>query len=739
MRSDTDLPHWQAAMLLIFEVAMYIEKIHIDTFGKLDNRDFTLDSGVNIIEGANESGKSTIAAFIRFIFYGASSKERETIASWRSGGAAGSITVHTENRRYRIERALIGTREAVQLIDAATNMPIRGALDGTTPGELFFGLDADMFSATAFVSELGAASGSAKVSEGIENILFSADESVNTQKALSKLDSARAVLLHKNEKGGRLFELDNECAEIEVRLAAALNTNREIQTKEAQLADIRVNHASADEKAQSVGAKVAQFEAVMVKELFERMHALEKKVSSLRAAIDQSGAPDPDYMNQISGMIDRIAHLKREFEEASQRLDEEMTPTLSGTAKEYSDAGGREALEAECRSARSVAKTYTVIGVIVLLLGLGALAIGLLPLLGGGAPQVGFVVGGAVIAAIAVTLLILGAQSRRKAEAIEDEYDFDALDAELKKYKAAVDEVKYNELAVVDVRRRYDEARAQAKQIVGIEPDELGAEYAKLQELMKKAEGLKAEYDKHSTLLAHMREQLASYNEAELRDRIDPSVDISDIDASNLPSLRREAEVASKMAAALEKHGAEIEKTLAGLYPTAEDPSRLADKLSAMKLEREELSKKHAAYKLAYEKLTQASENLRESVAPRLASDAAKLMSEITDGKYRELGVGAQLEMTAVTENGLRSLNVLSSGTQDAAYLSLRIALVKLLYRKTLPPMIYDESFVRQDDARLTNLLKMIANHDMQSIIFTSNDRDGKLMRTIGAFNSITL
>lgn len=718
---------------------MIIETIHIDAFGRLENREYALSPGVNIIEGANESGKSTLAAFIRFIFYGSAPKERELLASWKSGNAAGSITLREGNRRYRIERVLVGNREAVQLIDAATNMPIRGALDGTTPGELFFGVDADMFAATAFVSQLGAAPGGAKVGEGIENILFSADESVNTQKALAKLDSARAALLHKNEKGGRLFELDNECAELEVRLNAALESHREILSKEAQLADIRGNLAAAEEKSRTVSAKVTQFETVTVLGLFERMRGLEKKVADLRTAIDKSDAPDPDYMNKIDELIDRIALLRREYDDATARRDSGMPPEMGIRLREYSEAGGREALELECRSARSTARTYTAVGVIVLLLGLAALGIGLLPLLAGGGPGLGFVIGGAVFAAVAVTLFVLGGHSRAKAEEIEELYDFDELDAEMSEYKAAAESVKFSELAAVEARRRFDEARAEAKRITGAEPDALEAKYAELQEKMRAAEGLKAEYDKHSTLLAHMREQLGAYSEDELRGRLNPDVDISTIDASNLPSMRREADVAAKMAASLAKHQAELERTLAGLYPMAENPTRLTDKLGAMKLEREELSRKHAAYKLACEKLTEASGHLRESVAPRLASDAAALMDAITDGRYRELGVGTELEMTAVTESGLRPLQVLSAGTQDAAYLSLRIALVGLLYRKSLPPMLYDESFSRQDDGRLTNLLRLIHSQEMQSLIFTSNGRDASLMRAVGEFKQIAM
>ena len=49
---------------------MIIESIHIDKFAGLSDFDLRLGAGLNIIEGKNESGKSTVAAFIKFLFLG---------------------------------------------------------------------------------------------------------------------------------------------------------------------------------------------------------------------------------------------------------------------------------------------------------------------------------------------------------------------------------------------------------------------------------------------------------------------------------------------------------------------------------------------------------------------------------------------------------------------------------------------------------------------------------------------
>ena len=53
---------------------MRIEKLHIDSFMGTHETDIEFSRGVNIIRGDNESGKSTIAEFIKFMLYGASSR-----------------------------------------------------------------------------------------------------------------------------------------------------------------------------------------------------------------------------------------------------------------------------------------------------------------------------------------------------------------------------------------------------------------------------------------------------------------------------------------------------------------------------------------------------------------------------------------------------------------------------------------------------------------------------------------
>ena len=91
---------------------MIIRKINITSFGSLSDFSAELSGGLNIISGANESGKSTILAFIRFVLYGLPSRrseegllEYDRALSWASGRAEGSIEIECEKGSFRIERS----------------------------------------------------------------------------------------------------------------------------------------------------------------------------------------------------------------------------------------------------------------------------------------------------------------------------------------------------------------------------------------------------------------------------------------------------------------------------------------------------------------------------------------------------------------------------------------------------------------------------------------------------------
>ena len=114
----------------------------------------------------------------------------------------------------------------------------------------------------------------------------------------------------------------------------------------------------------------------------------------------------------------------------------------------------------------------------------------------------------------------------------------------------------------------------------------------------------------------------------------------------------------------------------------------------------------------------------------------------LTSDKYTSIGIDDDYNMSAQGESGTRPVALLSAGTQDLAYLSLRMALLSLFYKDELPPLALDDALTQLDDRRAKNALRLLAAYaerDGQSILFTCHTREKEFLHEVGGANVITL
>ena len=91
---------------------MKINKIKINSYGKLKNKEINLNDGINIIYGKNEAGKSTLFKFIINTFYGISKNKKgkefsdfEKYTPWVGEDFSGKIEYELNNKeKFEIYR-----------------------------------------------------------------------------------------------------------------------------------------------------------------------------------------------------------------------------------------------------------------------------------------------------------------------------------------------------------------------------------------------------------------------------------------------------------------------------------------------------------------------------------------------------------------------------------------------------------------------------------------------------------
>jgi len=78
------------------------------------------------------------------------------------------------------------------------------------------------------------------------------------------------------------------------------------------------------------------------------------------------------------------------------------------------------------------------------------------------------------------------------------------------------------------------------------------------------------------------------------------------------------------------------------------------------------------------------------------------------------------------------NVGLLSAGTIDQIYLSLRLAVIKEITEEKVP-IILDEAFVYYDKERMKNILKYLNEQckDYQIIIFTCSNREKQAMEEL--------
>ena len=178
---------------------MKIISCYIENFGKLHNYSINFSEGVNIICKENGWGKTTLATFIKVMFYGFEGKgkrsieenERNRYKPWQGGTFGGQLMFDLNGTQYQVIRIFKNkpSEDTFELRDAKTNKLYN--YDGKTPnslGERIFKVDREAFIRTAFISQNDLLSfATDSINSKITNLLDNTDDMNNFESACANL------------------------------------------------------------------------------------------------------------------------------------------------------------------------------------------------------------------------------------------------------------------------------------------------------------------------------------------------------------------------------------------------------------------------------------------------------------------------------------------------------------------------------------------------------------------------
>ena len=310
---------------------MKLLRLHVENFGKLQNFDYSFDKGLNVLLQENGWGKSTLAAFIKAMLYGmpASSKqsldenERKKYMPWQGGAYGGSLEFSTATGKYRIER-FFGAKESGDsfvLYDLATNCESQRYSQNF--GEELFGIDADGFSRTVYLSQhaVVAKGDNNSITAKLGDLLDDVDDIGSFDDAMAALDKRRKYYKMTGERG-RIADIEREIASLRAQIEQLCRTEEAMRQKEAELAVLTERMRETGASIEAVRAKLrragaARERAVLVaqkEKMQKELAALEESAHALDVRM-KGKHPTPE---EIEGK----RHLLNSIYEARARVSE---------------------------------------------------------------------------------------------------------------------------------------------------------------------------------------------------------------------------------------------------------------------------------------------------------------------------------------------------------------------------------------------------------------------------------
>ncbi|MBQ7365217.1 MAG: AAA family ATPase [Clostridia bacterium] len=746
---------------------MYIEKLSIESFGSLSQVSYDLTSGVNIFRGKNESGKSTLAAFIKFIFYGLCGKtpdqtmsEKTRYTNWDHGISGGALVINVDGVRYRIERRVTPAtkasgKETVKIIDLASGAEV---FEKQCPGEVFFGVGEDIFAQTAFSAQgSGSVVDSEKMNVAIDNMLFSGNEALNIKTALKKLDEARAYLLHKNRKGGKLYDMANEMEKLEERIAVCEENERFLADRNRVLSENRLQLEDNKKQLKKAEDRLIHYESSLILSRFED---LDKKRDALRKAHAEEAAlvmkhtvdgflPDDNYIAALRTLHARMGITEDEKASLVKQKDAfaatSLTPEQRTVIKTLDEMGGKDkAVKAlrDKRQKRARAHRAFFVFLILSLLAAGASALLTLRDLLPAIPYLSYIAYGVTALSLFTAIIKLATAPSVKelyrkfsSETEEDALHRieDALHAEL---VVREEDARYARL--MDAMEATDaEAAKQLSQAAIL----LGkwkmpcTDRASLLNCIDKALEVSTAVKEARRVLREAsvayevsEEALREYSREEHAKRYQETAYVGKTEVGEIDTIKRTCAFCQKKEEALLSQIRAIELEIASRSAVTENLEELKNALGELKETYNDYAEKYKAYLLAYEAIKKSGESLRAKIAPALSESASALMKASTQGKYSDIGVDNEMTLSFRTDDAApsREVGFMSAGTKALTYISLRLSLIRLLFRGKMPPTVFDESFSWLDNTRLASMMSLLKTYSQsaQVIVMTCCDRE---------------
>lgn len=687
---------------------MKIKNIKVNAYGNIENKDINLEEGINIIHGANESGKSTLLNYIISIFYGISRNkdgkalsDYEKYKPWNSNEFSGRISYKLENgEKYEIFRDFNKKNPKIYN-DKLEDISDRFETDKKDGSKFFIeqmGIDKQMYLSTVVSTQEEVRldeKNQNMLIQKIANLAGTGEDNVSYKKALIKLQEKIRDEIGTNKTSQKpvniiekeIVEINNKIVEtekyrnrkyeIDAEKEQILSELKELEQQKQILQELQNSMKSEEETKNrlEIREKNRKDNIAKINELTNQkntINAESERVQSAKNHLQDIIKGHKENIEKLNSEIEKIANEKEETQEKEKPSILFIVITV--------------VLAIALICSIILIKNYIVSGIL----------------------------GVALIANIVFYVINKNKQKVNKAKLREK------INQEKQYKREKLENQKQQIIANVNTTEKELEKQEEEEKQVNSELSMLKGQIILLE---KNNEKITEEIEQDNKAI----KEEANKNKQQIIEKY------KDKNINDLLYINDYQNYISKIEETINNNririkGLEIEYNT--IVPQLDEMVVLEEKREADKEKLAELREKESIINIAIENLMDAYEEMKTTITPKFTKNLSESIQKISSNKYNKVTINDENGMIIENNRGeyVEAIK-LSTGTIDQLYLALRLSMIDELSKENLP-IILDESFAYSDNNRLKNMLQYLTSdlNNHQTIIFTCTDREQKML-----------